>query len=227
VGACRRRRFMATAMGSSGMYGDSAEVRHRGLERLHQASTCSAGGAAAQRKTHAGARAFRRKADGGEDVRRSHGAAGAGRAGGNGEAAEVERDHQGLALDARRNTCWRCWRALPARALMVTPEMRPATAFSRRSREHGKPVCPRSPRLSPATSAPRRRPRCRERSQCRGGGRAHDGRRKRWARASCPAHVQGAHALGSVNLVAAHAIEIDFPRSRHPLDLAQRLHAST
>jgi len=34
--------LMATAMGASGMYGDSAEVRHRALQRLHQGVTCSA-----------------------------------------------------------------------------------------------------------------------------------------------------------------------------------------
>src|SRR5271157_1677485 len=84
--------LMATAMGGSGMYGDSAEVRHGALERVYQCIHLLGGVAAAKRKTHAGARAFRRKTDGGEDVRGSHGAAGAGRAGGNGEAAEVQRD---------------------------------------------------------------------------------------------------------------------------------------
>src|ERR1019366_1214636 len=96
---------IATAMGallesSSGMDGNAAQVRHRGFERLCQPIHLGGGVGAAQRKTHAGAGAIRVEPDGGERVRWRDGAARARRAGRNGEAAQVERDHQRFPIHA-------------------------------------------------------------------------------------------------------------------------------
>src|SRR5689334_6329097 len=91
--------LMATATGASGMHGDPAQVRHGRFDRLDEGVHLVSGSEAAERKTNAGAGPFRREPDGGQDMRRRDRAARAGGAGGNGEAAEIERDDQGFAID--------------------------------------------------------------------------------------------------------------------------------
>src|SRR5690349_20807648 len=84
--------LIATAMGSSGMHGNPSQMRDRCADGLGERVDLLNGVAAAEGETHAGAGAVVGEADGGEDVRRSEGAAGTGRTGGYGKAAEVERD---------------------------------------------------------------------------------------------------------------------------------------
>src|ERR1017187_8141652 len=92
--------LMATAMGGSGMPGDPPQMLDGARERVHQRVNLAGRVGAPQRETHAGARPFRGQAHIDEHVGRRDGAAGTGGAGGDGEAAQVERDHQGFAIDS-------------------------------------------------------------------------------------------------------------------------------
>src|ERR1022692_2989667 len=90
----------ATAMGCSGMHGNPAQMRHAGADGFDERVHLRGGVAAPQGEAHAGARAIIGEADGLQHVGRREGSAGAGRAGGDGEAAQIERDHHGFAIDA-------------------------------------------------------------------------------------------------------------------------------
>src|ERR1039458_2922021 len=92
--------LMATAMGNSGMHRNPAQMRHAGADGLDERVHLGGGIAAPEGEAHAGARAIVREADGLQDVGGREGSAGAGRAGGDGEAAQIERDDHGFAIDA-------------------------------------------------------------------------------------------------------------------------------
>src|SRR4051812_24141731 len=94
--------LIATAMGCveiSGMDRDPPEVRDGCANRVGERVDLFDGVAAAQREAHAGARAIIAETDAGEHVRGRERAAGAGRARGHGEAAQVERDNHSFAID--------------------------------------------------------------------------------------------------------------------------------
>src|ERR1700674_37246 len=92
--------LMATAMGVSSMHGDSSQVRHRGFQGFEERIHLFGRVGAAQGKSDTGARPLRRKPHGGENVGGRYGAARTGRARGDGEPAQIERDHQRLSVDA-------------------------------------------------------------------------------------------------------------------------------
>ena len=172
--------LMATAMGAvSGMHGDSAQMRHGRLRRAStSASTCSA---VLERPSENRMLARARSADrpdGGEHVRGRDGAAGAGRAGGDGEAAQVERDHQGLAIDAVEIDVAGVGRAIPARAVDAGAGNAPRARRSPGGRAARRDARLRPPGCGPPVRPRRRRRRCPERSRCPAGGRARDGRRR-------------------------------------------------
>src|SRR5437660_5674064 len=109
--------LMATAMGFSGMHADSAQVGDAGLDGVDERVHLLRGVGAAEREAHAGAGTVVGEADGFEHVRGSQRARGAGGAGGDGEAAQVERDHHSLAIDAVEVEVAGVGHAVPARAV--------------------------------------------------------------------------------------------------------------
>src|SRR5260370_38948617 len=109
--------LMATAIGNSGMQGDPAQLRHAGADGFDEGVHLLDGIAAAEGEAHAGAGAVVTQADGLQNVRRRERSAGAGGAGGGCEAAEVEGDHHGFAIDAVEVELGGVGPAVPARAV--------------------------------------------------------------------------------------------------------------
>src|ERR1035441_5537807 len=107
----------ATAMGNSGMHRNPAQMRHAGADGLDERVHLGDGIAAPEGEAHAGARAIVREADGLQDVGGREGSAGAGRAGGDGEAAQIEGDDHGFAIDAVEVEIAGVGHAIPARAV--------------------------------------------------------------------------------------------------------------
>src|ERR1017187_5073355 len=101
----------------SGMHRDPAQMRHAGADGLDERVHLRGGVAAAQRESHAGAGAEVAQADGPEHVRGRERSAGAGRPGGNGEAAQVERDDHRFTIDAVEVDIAGIGHAIPARAV--------------------------------------------------------------------------------------------------------------
>src|SRR5664280_1663379 len=82
--------LMATAIGSSGMHRDPAQMRHAGADAFDQGVHLLRRVGAAEGEAHAGARAQIAQADGLQHVRGRERSAGAGRPGGDGETTQVE-----------------------------------------------------------------------------------------------------------------------------------------
>src|ERR1039458_2926760 len=107
----------STAMGNSGMHRNPAQMRHTGTDGLDERVHLSDGIAAAQGEAHAGASTIVREADGLQHVGRREGSAGTGRAGGDREAAQIEGDDHGFAIDAIEVEIAGVGHAIPARAV--------------------------------------------------------------------------------------------------------------
>src|ERR1039458_6902130 len=90
----------STAMGSSGMHRNPAQMRHAGADGLDERVHLGRSIAAPEGEAHAGARAIVGEADGLQHVGRREGSAGAGGAGGDRETAQIEGDDHGFAIDA-------------------------------------------------------------------------------------------------------------------------------
>src|SRR6185437_9454540 len=84
--------LMATAMGNSGMHRNPAQMRHAGSDGFDQRVHLARGIGAAEGEAHAGAGAIVAQSDGLQHMRRGERSAGACRAGGDREAAQIERD---------------------------------------------------------------------------------------------------------------------------------------
>ena len=152
-----------------------------------------------------------------EHVRGRDGAAGAGRAGGDGEAAQIEGDDHGLAIDAIEVDIAGVGRAIPARAVdagagdaFEHAVFQPVAQQAKRSVSSAPSVRPASSAAAPKAAMP--------------GTFSVPGRRSRswWppkamgARLRSLADVERADALGRIELVAAHAVEIDAERAPRP-----------
>src|SRR5262249_20222219 len=92
--------LIATAMGSSGMHGNPAEMCYRRANRLDQRIDLLRCVPAAQRKTHAGTGAVISESDGSEHVRGRERTARTGRARRDSEAAQIERNDHRFAIHA-------------------------------------------------------------------------------------------------------------------------------
>src|SRR5262245_18602067 len=92
--------LMATATGNSGMHRNPAQVRDAGADSFYERVHLLDGIGAAEGEAHAGAGAVVAQADGLQYMRGRKRSAGAGRSGGDGEAAQVKRDHHGFPIDA-------------------------------------------------------------------------------------------------------------------------------
>src|SRR5450759_4289591 len=112
----------------SGMHRNPAQVRHAGADGFDERVHLPGGIGAAERKAHAGPGAVVTQADGLQHVRGRERSAGAGRPGGDREAAQVERDHHGFAIDAVEVEIAGVRQAIPARPV----DARAGNAF-----EHG------------------------------------------------------------------------------------------
>jgi hypothetical protein len=209
------------------MYGNSAQMGDRGRrQRVHQRVHLLGGVGAAQREAQAGARAVGRKSQGGEHVRRRDG------------AAEEQAEPVETAKPRRSSAITMASPSTPSKQmllvlgvrfqrepLMPVPEMRPSTAFSRRSRS----AASRSDSAASVAFG-----------QFAGGAEGRDTGHVLGAGTAVAlvmaaesggrepgslAHVERAHALGSVELVAAHAVKVDPERLHIDRDFAERLHA--
>ena len=219
--------LMATAMGAlRHRTGNPPQMRDRRGQRLHQRVHLLGRVGAAQRNAQAGARALGGDPHGGQHVRRRHRPARAGRAGGNGEAAQIERDHQRLAIDAVEVHVGGIGRAVPPRAIDAgVPGMRSSTPLP--AGRAARPDARHSPsRHSAATSAAA--PQARNAGDILRAGApvalvmaAESDRRQ----ARPLAYVERAHALGGIELVAAQAVEVHAQRFHVHRDLAQGLDA--
>src|SRR5260370_36593650 len=107
----------ATAIGKSGMHGNSAQVRDGSFESACQGVHLFEGVRAAQGKAHAGTGAIARETDGRKHVRRGQGARRTGRAGGDRKAAEIERNDKRLAVDSVEIDIAGIGRAAPSRTV--------------------------------------------------------------------------------------------------------------
>src|ERR1019366_6320264 len=210
---------------NSGMHRDPAQVRHAGADGFDERVHLPGRIAAPQGEAHTGARAVIAQADGLQHVRRRDRARPAGRPGGDREAAQVERDHHGFAIDAFEVKIAGVGHAIPARAV----DARAGNAF-----EHGvlQAVAQHGEAFGVlGHAAPgefRGRAEGRDSRDVLRAGPAvalvmaavGDGRE-----AGSLAGVERSHALGRIQPVAAHAAE-DYPRRGHVhRRLAQRLHA--
>ena len=169
-------------------------------------STCSAVLSGPQRKAHARSRFFRRQSHREQNVRRLDGAARTCRAARNRIAAQIERDHHRLALDAVEPDigCVRqrgLGRAIDARA-------------GTRAQDAAVPAGRAAPRV-PLQSKPSDAARAQSAAapahfRCPRGDRAHDGRHGTSAASvDSLAHVQRADAFRSAEFMAADGIQID------------------
>src|SRR5690349_22393280 len=201
--------LMATAMGFSGMHADSAQMGDAGLDGFDQRVNLLGGVGAAERKTHAGTGAVVGEPDRLEHVRGCERAARTGRAGRDREAAQIEGDHERLAIDAIEIQVAGVGHAIPARAV-------DAGAWD--ALEHGifQAIAQGREPLAIFGEPPAGQ-------LCRGA-EGRDGRdifrartpvalvmaaerNRRQTRAAT--HVERAYALRRVELVAAHRVEID------------------
>src|ERR1035441_6519748 len=218
--------LMATAMGAgSGMYGYSSQMGYRRFERLQQGIHLFSRGSAAEGKTQAGAGAVRRKSQGGEHVGWRDGARRAGRARRHHESPQVESDHHGFSIHSIEINI----------AGIGRPIGVPATDAGAGDTAENTALQPVAQRRQTLGFRGQRSP-----GEFASGAEGHDtghifGPRPAVAlvmSAECGgrelgslAHVECAHALGSVELVAAHAVKIDAERFHVDRDFPERLHA--
>src|ERR1017187_1952781 len=215
----------ATAMGDSGMHRDPAQMRDAGADGFDERVHVRGGVGAAEGEAHAGAGAEVTQADGFQDVRRGERSARAGRPGGDGEATQVERDDHGFTIDAVEVDIGGIGQAVPARTVDAGARNAVQDGVLQAIAQHGE-----------AFGVLGHAPGGEFRGGAEGGdagdvlgaraavafvmAAVHDGRE-----AGALAYVERAYALGRIELVTAHAVEVHAERLDVHGDFAERLHA--